>query len=92
MANLLDPTEPEMKAMEAAQGAAGVPAEFRRFQEPVIVGRDYDMKWLRFECSMWKRSYEVALRAVAYLEKRVKRLERETNTAPMVFFYPDCDR
>lgn len=79
MANLLGPTDTEMKMMEAMLDCAGVPAEFLRFQEPVIIGRDHDMKWLRFECSMWKRSYEVSLRAVACLEDRVRQAERKTN-------------
>ena len=71
MANVLDPTREQMVAMNAALDRAGVPQELRRYQEPVIVGRDFDIAWLRFECAMWKRSYEVSEYANSIIRKTV---------------------
>lgn len=41
---------------------------------------------------MWRRSYCVALNAVAALDERVARLRREQWSAPMTFFYPEYER
>lgn len=46
--------------------AAGVPEQFWRYQEPIDWSREHDTKWLRFEASMWRRSYEIVSRALAY--------------------------
>lgn len=65
------PEDQEMAAMHKALDRAGVPKQFRRYQEPVIVGRDHDLKWLRFEADMWRRSYEVSEYANAVLRSRL---------------------
>lgn len=57
-----------VRAAREALIKAGVPEQYHRYQEPVIVGREHDTAWLRFECAMWRRSYELELgRSVARL-------------------------
>lgn len=41
---------------------------------------------------MWRRSYCVALNAIAALEKRVARLRRMQWDTPMTFFCPRTER
>lgn len=86
MTYFLDPPPEQFAAMDAALEKAGVPYEFRRYQEPVVPNRKYDTKWLLFECAMWRRSYEISEYAADVLRKRVDQLSQ-----PMRFFYPPCD-
>lgn len=64
----------ELRRLSAMLDKAGVPERFRRYQQPVIVGRDHDIAWLRFEAAMWKRSYEISERANSVLRHAVGRL------------------
>ena len=88
---MLNPTPEQMVEMHAALDRAGVPHEFRRYQEPLIWEPQYDIVWQRFAVEMWKRSYSVALHAIKVLEQRVCALKKEQWETPMTFFYPDID-
>lgn len=70
---------------------AGVPHEFRRYQEPLVWEPQHDIVWQRKAVIMWKRSYGVALHIVDALHERVRRLKQQHWDTPMTFFYPTKD-